>query len=188
MYLIGNSYIFSSIICFYGFVFCVGFKFLDLCIMISIVHSHPCAQVPEFMPPQGTSSGGWFRKVSGLIVAWKLGEVHRIRRLLQGWEEVPRVKAYVAALVGYVKMYGWPKNLEGEYGLNTCTGLRSYWLQQSLGGEKKTYQTVRTSILKSKLNTVTISIQKSRLKIKQSPFQFRNLNWKSNSWHFNSEP
>ena len=32
MYLIGNSYIFSSIICFYGFAFCVGFKFLDLCI------------------------------------------------------------------------------------------------------------------------------------------------------------
>ena len=30
MYLIGNSYIFSSIICFYGFAFCVGFKFLDL--------------------------------------------------------------------------------------------------------------------------------------------------------------
>jgi len=123
------------------------------------------------MPPEETSSGGWFRKVSGLIVAWKLGEVHRMRRLLQRWEEVPRVKAYVAALVGYVKMYGWPKNLEGDYGLNTCTGLRSYWLQQSLGGEKNPYQTVRTSILNSKLNTVTISIQKSRLKIKQSPFQ-----------------
>ena len=31
----------------------------------SIVHS----QVPEFVPPRGTSSGGWFRKVSGLVVA-----------------------------------------------------------------------------------------------------------------------
>jgi hypothetical protein len=36
--------------------------------------------------------------------------------------------------------------------------------------------------------TFTISIQNSKLKIKQSPFQFRNLNWKTNSWHFNSEP
>ena len=44
----------------------------------SIVHS----QVPEFVPPRGTSSGGWFRKVSGLVVAWKLGEVHRMRCLL----------------------------------------------------------------------------------------------------------
>ena len=66
------------------------------------------------MHPQGTSGGGWFRKASGLIVAWMLGEVHRLRCLLQRWEEVPRVKAYVAALVGYVKKYGWPKDLEGS--------------------------------------------------------------------------
>ena len=88
----------------------------------SIVHS----QVPEFVPSRGTSSGGWFRKVSGLVVAWKLGEAHRMRCLLKRWEEISRVKAYVAALVGYVKKCGWQKNLEGEYGLNTCTRLRSY--------------------------------------------------------------
>lgn len=85
--------------------------------MCSLV-GEPPAEVPEFVPPGGTAGGGWFRKVSGLIVAWKLGEVHRMRRLLQRWEQVHDVKVYVAALMEYVKKHGWPKNLEGEYGLN----------------------------------------------------------------------
>ena len=96
------------------------------------------------------------------------------------------MKAYVAALVGYVQKCGWQKNLEGEYGLNTCTRLRSYWLQQSLGGEKKTYIKLSNSknfksVSKLKIKQSQFSIQKSKLKIQQSPFHFRNLNWKSNS-------
>ena len=115
------------------------------------------------------------------------------------------MKAYVAALVGYVKKCGWQKNLEGEYGLNTCTRLRSYWLQQSLGGLKKPYIKLSNSknfnsVSKLKIKQSQFSIQKFKLKIKQSPFKFRNLignqtftisirnlPWKSNDHHFNSE-
>lgn len=52
------------------------------------------------------------------MVAWKMNDVHRMRRLLQRWEQVPEAKTYMAALMDHVQKYGWPKNLDGEYGLN----------------------------------------------------------------------
>ena len=75
-----------------------------------------CQEVPWEEPSKG---GGWFRKVGGLIVAWKLGEVHRMRRLLQRWDEIPQMKQWTNSLLNHVKEHGWPKNLDGEYGLNS---------------------------------------------------------------------
>ena len=51
-------------------------------------------------------------------MAWKLGDVHRMRRLLQRWEEVPQMKDFCQSLLVHVQKHGWPKNLDGEYGLN----------------------------------------------------------------------
>ena len=76
------------------------------------------AKVPDFVPPGGPAGGGWFRKICGFMVAWKMNDVHRMRRLLQRWEQVPEAKTYMAALMDHVQKYGWPKNLDGEYGLN----------------------------------------------------------------------
>ena len=56
--------------------------------------------------------GGWFRKIGGLIVAWRMGDVHRMRRLL------PNMKLYTESLKAFVQAHGWPKNLDGEFGLN----------------------------------------------------------------------
>jgi len=70
----------------------------------------------EFLSP--VQGGGWFRKTGGIIVAWKLGETHRMRRLLQRWEEIPLMKAFTKSLMDHVKEHGWPKNLEGEYGMD----------------------------------------------------------------------
>ena len=76
------------------------------------------AKVPDFVPPGGTAGGGWFRKICGFMVAWKMNGVHRMRRLLQRWEQVPEAKTYMAALMDHVQKYGWTKNLDGEYCLN----------------------------------------------------------------------
>lgn len=54
----------------------------------------------------------------GLLTAWHMGDVHRMRRLMQRWEMLPDVKVYCTALKSYVDRFGWPKNLDGEYGLN----------------------------------------------------------------------
>ena len=43
----------------------------------------------EFLSP--VQGGGWLRKTGGIIVAWKLGETHRMRRLLQRWEAPSKV-------------------------------------------------------------------------------------------------
>ena len=70
----------------------------------------------EFLSP--VQGGGWLRKTGGIIVAWKLGETHRMRRLLQRWEEIPLMKTFTKSLMDHVKEHGWPKNLEGEYGMD----------------------------------------------------------------------
>ena len=57
--------------------------------------------------------------MGGLIVAWRLGEVHRMRRLLQRWECIPLMQDWTNSLLAHVKEHGWPKNLDGEYGLTT---------------------------------------------------------------------
>lgn len=41
-----------------------------------------------------------------------------MRRLLQRWEEIPQMKQWVNSLLNHVKVHGWPKNLDGEYGMN----------------------------------------------------------------------
>lgn len=88
---------------------------------ILLIHNHGVrnqnTEVPDWVPPQ--SGAGWFRKMAGLLVCWKLGEVHRMRRLLQRWEQVPVMADMVNSLMTHVKAYGWPKNLEGEFGLTT---------------------------------------------------------------------
>lgn len=66
-------------------------------------------------PVQGA---GWFRKVGGLIVSWRLGEVHRMRRLLQRWEDIPAMRQYTQSLFAHVQQNGWPKNLEGDFGFS----------------------------------------------------------------------
>ena len=70
----------------------------------------------EWAPP--VQGGGWFKKIGGLLVAWRLGDVHRMRRLLQRWENVLTMQIYTQSLLAFVKAHGWPKNLEGEYGLH----------------------------------------------------------------------
>ena len=45
--------------------------------------------------------------------------MHRMRRLLQRWEEVYVMKDMVNSLMAHVQQHGWPKNLEGEFGLGT---------------------------------------------------------------------
>lgn len=70
----------------------------------------------EWTPP--VQGAGWFRKIGGLIVCWRLGEVRRMRRLLQRWENVPNMKQYTQSLLAFVQANGWPKNLEGEFGLH----------------------------------------------------------------------
>ena len=75
----------------------------------------PDEEVAWKPPSQG---GGWFRKVGGLIACWKEGDVHRMRRLLQLWEQIPQMKEWVHSLRTHVKEHGWPKNLDGEFGLN----------------------------------------------------------------------
>ena len=66
---------------------------------------------------QPSQASGWQRKMSGLIVAWRLGEVHRMRRLLQRWESLPEMKRLTENLYRHIKKHGWPKNLEGDYGM-----------------------------------------------------------------------
>ena len=78
-------------------------------------HIFTCQEKPWTPPSQG---GGWFRKVGGLIACWKEGDVHRMRRLLQLWEQIPQMKQWVNSLREHVKVHGWPKNLDGEFGLN----------------------------------------------------------------------
>ena len=51
-------------------------------------------------------------------MAWRMGDVHRMRRLLQRWEMVPNMKLYTESLKAFVQAHGWPKNLDGEFGLN----------------------------------------------------------------------
>ena len=117
-----------------------------------------------------SQASGWQRKMSGLIVAWRLGEVHRMRRLLQRWESFPEMKRLTESLSLHIKKYGWPKNLEGDYSLA--------WPTRT--GSKKVWQKVHPK-------SVEISIQISELKSKQLRFQFRFLNWNPNSWGFNSD-
>lgn len=84
--------------------------------LIDFINVWTCQEVEWEAPCQG---GGWFRKVGGLIVAWKLGEVHRMRRLLQRWDDIPQMKTWTNSLASHVKKFGWPKNLDGEFGMLT---------------------------------------------------------------------
>lgn len=75
---------------------------------------------PDWTPPipGGSAGGGWFKKVGALIVAWKLRDTHRMRRLLQRWETIPLMRTFTVSLMDHVQQYGLPKNMEGEFTLS----------------------------------------------------------------------
>lgn len=102
--------------------FCIHFFQFLFASIGTHLHSFSSLAISEasnWEPPAGPPGGGWFRKVGGLIVAWKLGDVHRMRRLLQRWEAVPMMKQFTTSLHAHVQQHGWPKKIDGEYGLNS---------------------------------------------------------------------